>query len=150
MSPEVGSIRRLIIRMVVVLPQPEGPTRTTVWPSGTSSERSFTASLADPGKRFDTCRIEIIGVPTTAIVPEDRRFASRAGLYGAVSPFGLNASKALRQDRQKCVLRHSVGPNALSRTESELPQKGQIAVDEPDASDARGRNTRPSPGGVRP
>jgi hypothetical protein len=31
--PLEGSIRRLIIFMVVVLPQPEGPTRTTISPS---------------------------------------------------------------------------------------------------------------------
>ena len=30
MVPEVGSMRRLIIRIVVVLPQPDGPTNTVV------------------------------------------------------------------------------------------------------------------------
>ena len=34
MRPLVGSIRRLIILMVVVLPQPDGPTSTQISPSG--------------------------------------------------------------------------------------------------------------------
>ena len=38
--------------------------------------------------------------------------------------FGLNASNGFRQLRQKWVARHSVGPNALSRTVSSLPQNG--------------------------
>src|ERR671919_1500313 len=42
--PELGSTRRLIIFMVVVLPQPEGPTRTTVSPLFMSRERSPTAA----------------------------------------------------------------------------------------------------------
>src|SRR2546430_16488667 len=44
MWPEVGSIRRLIIFMVVVLPQPEGPTSMQVSPSPTSRVRSCTAT----------------------------------------------------------------------------------------------------------
>src|SRR5215469_8152447 len=43
--PEVGSIIRLIIRIDVVLPQPEGPTNTVSVPSGTSSVRSSTATV---------------------------------------------------------------------------------------------------------
>ena len=41
--PEVGSMRRLIIRIVVVLPQPDGPTNTVVRPAGSSSETWSTA-----------------------------------------------------------------------------------------------------------
>jgi hypothetical protein len=44
----------------------------------------------------------------------------RLGDHPAV--FGLKDSNALRHARQKCVARHSVGPNALSRTVSSLPQ----------------------------
>src|ERR671918_848447 len=44
MVPELGSMRRLIIFMVVVLPQPEGPMRTTVSPLFMSRERSPTAA----------------------------------------------------------------------------------------------------------
>ena len=43
--PEVGSLRRLIMRMVVVLPQPDGPTKTTISPAGMSS----TAGAEEPG-----------------------------------------------------------------------------------------------------
>ena len=45
MRPEDGSTRRLIIRIVVVLPQPEGPTSTASWPSGTSRVNSCTATV---------------------------------------------------------------------------------------------------------
>ena len=41
MVPESGSSRRLIIFMVVVLPQPEGPIRTTNCPSGMVKFRSL-------------------------------------------------------------------------------------------------------------
>ena len=34
--PQVGSIIRLIIRRQVVLPQPDGPTNTVIWPDGAS------------------------------------------------------------------------------------------------------------------
>src|SRR5690349_19582627 len=43
--PEVGSIIRLIIRIEVVLPQPDGPTNTVSVPSGTSSVRLSTATV---------------------------------------------------------------------------------------------------------
>src|SRR5690242_1467632 len=43
--PDVGSIIRLIIRIEVVLPQPEGPTNTVSVPSGTSSVRPSTATV---------------------------------------------------------------------------------------------------------
>src|SRR6476620_5145814 len=45
MRPEVGSTSRLIIRIVVVLPQPDGPTSTAICPAPTSSERSLTATV---------------------------------------------------------------------------------------------------------
>lgn len=42
-------MRRLIIRMVVVLPQPDGPTNTVVRPAGSSSETLSTAGRSWPG-----------------------------------------------------------------------------------------------------
>ena len=51
--PLVGSIIRLIMRSVVVLPQPLGPTSTMVWPAGTSRLSSSTATVP-PGYRFVT------------------------------------------------------------------------------------------------
>src|SRR5579875_3187964 len=46
--PEVGSIIRLIIRIDVVLPQPDGPTKTVSAPRGTSRVRLSTATVASP------------------------------------------------------------------------------------------------------
>src|ERR1700722_127034 len=51
--PLLGSIRRLIMRRVVVFPQPLGPTRTMVWPPDTSRSRLSTATVP-PGYRFVT------------------------------------------------------------------------------------------------
>src|SRR6266566_8914924 len=45
--PRSGSISRLIMRSVVVLPHPDGPMRTQVSPSGISSDRSRTALEPD-------------------------------------------------------------------------------------------------------
>src|SRR5882757_3473968 len=43
--PLLGSTIRLIIRSVVVFPQPDGPTRTVIEPSGMSSDSSSTATV---------------------------------------------------------------------------------------------------------
>src|SRR6476661_5622984 len=43
--PSLGSIIRLIIRSEVVLPQPEGPTSTVIWPVGASRLSSSTATV---------------------------------------------------------------------------------------------------------
>src|SRR4051794_40834888 len=56
MSPSVISIMRLTIRIAVVLPQPDGPTRTQISPAGTSNDRWFTAGRCDPAYRFTTSR----------------------------------------------------------------------------------------------
>ncbi len=48
-SPLLSSTVRLTRRIAVVLPQPEGPTRTQISPAGTVSERSSTASVSEPG-----------------------------------------------------------------------------------------------------
>src|SRR4051812_20656131 len=45
-SPAVGSSKPAIMRSVVVLPQPEGPTNTTNSPSSIVKLRFFTASTA--------------------------------------------------------------------------------------------------------
>ena len=47
-GPPVGSIRRLIMRRVVVLPQPDGPTSTQSSPSTISRLSSSTATLPVP------------------------------------------------------------------------------------------------------
>ena len=56
--PSVGSTIRLIMRRVVVLPQPEGPTRTVIERSGISSESRSTATVPS-GYRLVTESIRI-------------------------------------------------------------------------------------------
>ena len=51
--PLVGSIRRLIIRRVVVFPQPEEPSSTVISPLGISKLRLPTATVPS-GYRFVT------------------------------------------------------------------------------------------------
>ena len=50
--PPVGSIRRLTIFRLVVLPQPDGPTSTQILPAGTVSDRSLTAPGAAGAPRL--------------------------------------------------------------------------------------------------
>ncbi len=45
MRPLVGSIIRLIMRSDVVLPQPDGPTKTVICPEGASRSRASTATV---------------------------------------------------------------------------------------------------------
>ena len=52
---------RLISSMVVVLPQPDGPTSTTISPRGMSMLTWSTAGLAWPGYRFVNSTKRIIG-----------------------------------------------------------------------------------------
>ena len=49
MVPDVGSISRLIIRIVVVLPHPDGPTKMTILPAGIVIVTSSTAGFLLPG-----------------------------------------------------------------------------------------------------
>src|SRR4051812_29239147 len=60
MRPEVGSTSRLTMRIVVVLPHPDGPTSTAISPAGTSSESSSTATVPS-GYRLATRSSRIIG-----------------------------------------------------------------------------------------
>ncbi len=64
--PAVGSISRLISRSVVVFPQPDGPSSTTISPSRTPSVRSSTAGASWPGYRLLTPSSRIIS--RTAVV----------------------------------------------------------------------------------
>src|SRR5437763_14890623 len=60
MRPLVGSMSRFTIFKVVVFPQPDGPTRTLISPSGTSTVRSVTA-MVPSGKRLETESRRIMG-----------------------------------------------------------------------------------------
>src|SRR4051812_10492343 len=53
-SPESNGISRLTILSAVVLPPPDGPTRTQNVPEGISSDRSSTAAASRPAYRFVT------------------------------------------------------------------------------------------------
>src|SRR5690348_13030941 len=59
--PDVGSIRRLIMRRVVVFPHPDGPTRHATSPGASSNDRSPTAGAEAPENVFETCSSRIIG-----------------------------------------------------------------------------------------
>src|SRR6266540_3856940 len=60
MRPLVGSMSRFTIFKVVVFPQPDGPTRTEISPSGTSRVRTVTAWVPS-GKRLETESRRIMG-----------------------------------------------------------------------------------------
>src|SRR6266699_6473086 len=60
MRPLVGSMSRFTIFKVVVFPQPEGPTRTLISPSGTSRLSSVTA-MVPSGKCLETESRRIMG-----------------------------------------------------------------------------------------
>ena len=60
MSPEVGSRNPAIIRMIVVLPQPEGPRIEKNAPCGTAKETPSTAVV--PSKRLVRSRQSRSGV----------------------------------------------------------------------------------------
>src|SRR4051794_2449480 len=81
--PDVGSMRRLIMRRIVVLPQPEGPTSTHTSPVGTSKERSSTAT-SPPGYTFrtDSSRITAAGRYYRPLAPGRAR--ERRTLVGVV------------------------------------------------------------------
>ncbi len=57
--PSDGSIMRLTMRSDVVLPQPDGPTKTVIFPSSTVRSRLSTATVPS-GKRLVTPRNSII------------------------------------------------------------------------------------------
>src|SRR5664279_4021954 len=78
MRPLVGSIMRLIMRRLVVLPQPEGPTKTVILPDGAVRLRSSTA-IVPSGYCLVTDSNRIIASPPhleplpTGELPADQR-----------------------------------------------------------------------------
>src|SRR6476469_3192839 len=66
--PEVGVSRPATIRSVVVLPQPDGPSRAKKEPVGTSRSSDFTAvNAANSLVRFRSCR------PSDDFTPDSAR-----------------------------------------------------------------------------
>src|SRR4051812_39995321 len=90
MRPLVGSISRLIIFMVVVLPQPDGPTSTQISPSATSRSRWSTATWPLP-YRLVTSSSRI-----TTKHPLGSSAEGSGGLATTVSPVGASAVLALQ------------------------------------------------------
>ena len=75
--PEVGSIIRLTMRSDVVLPHPEGPTRTVIWPVGASRSRSSTA-VVPPAYCFETSSKRIM--TSTLSETSDKRVSAEASV----------------------------------------------------------------------
>src|SRR5512132_4479966 len=95
MSPASGSIIRLIMRIVVVLPQPDGPISTQISPAPMAREMSSTAGDAAPGKRLVRCSISIT---PDALVRRASSCPAEAGRRDA-SPQG--AEREVRAKRQQ-------------------------------------------------
>src|SRR5689334_22808978 len=75
--PDVGSTIRLTIRSEVVLPQPEGPTRTVIRPDGATRSSPSTA-VVPPGYRLTTESNLITGITASG---ERQRGARLAHVY---------------------------------------------------------------------
>src|ERR1051326_7627196 len=68
-APALASMKPAIMRKVVVLPQPEGPSSTTNSPSATSSDRSSTASTsANFLLMFLRCSAAMVGPRNLSVV----------------------------------------------------------------------------------
>src|SRR5450631_4399945 len=96
--PLVGSIIRLIMRRLVVLPHPEGPTRTVILPDGAVRLRLSTATVPS-GYVFVTESKRIIATPP-------RLFDARC-LFDGRCLFGRRC-----RVRQRAAAARRVGPPA--------------------------------------
>src|SRR5690242_4589647 len=99
--PDVGSIIRLIIRIEVVLPQPDGPTNTVSVPCGTSRLRLSTATVPS-----GYCLVTFSKVIIAALCSSRKR-SSRHRLVESVVPdplfgrlVGVDAGIALHRGVQ--------------------------------------------------
>src|SRR3954449_11588801 len=98
MRPEVGSTSRLTIRIVAVLPQPDGPTSTAISPAGTASESSSTATVPS-GYRLATRSSRIIGsvasIAAASMSPPGDELARVNGEVDHVARWGQRARPPL-------------------------------------------------------
>ena len=102
-APSVGSTIRLIIRSVVVLPQPDDPTRTVISPVGISIDRRSTA-IVPSGNRFVTLskRITTRSTPFPAIADNATRrswLAKRPQAANWLVVVGVERTEAVDQQR---------------------------------------------------
>src|SRR5262249_46276327 len=73
-APALASMKPAIMRKVVVLPQPDGPSSTTNSPSATSSDRSSTASTsANFLLMLARCNAAIVTLPSLRGAAQRRR-----------------------------------------------------------------------------
>ena len=128
MRPPVGSISRLIIFSVVVLPHPDGPTSTQSSPSGTSSESSRRRA----------------GRSGTACVTASRRIIGSVGELAEVirGRYRADAHHALASSRcSPLVLAEDIGPKWLywPWVSDHTRRDPRAAAGAPRAHAARGR-----------
>src|ERR1700737_671546 len=85
-SPDVGCSSPATQRSVVVLPQPEGPSRTTISPAGTAK---LTPSIA--GRPIENClrRSVTSSVVVMVLLPRRRSLAVPEGLVPLRNPCGV-------------------------------------------------------------
>src|SRR5579884_1653104 len=81
-SPESKGMRRFTSLSAVVLPPPDGPTRTQNVPAGISSERSSTAAASRPAYRFVTWS-KTISAACDIGVPDPEQADEAAGAHEA-------------------------------------------------------------------
>src|ERR1700712_3588257 len=119
MRPLVGSMSRLTIFSVVVLPHPDGPTRQTSSPRGTAREISFTATVPSANRLLTLSRA--IATSPAEATPEPACAARPAGSPGGSASAAvastrdpLGGSELLQPKRQLMVL-HAVRARLLER-----------------------------------
>src|SRR5689334_5131065 len=90
--PLVGSISRLIIFIVVVLPQPDGPTNITISPAGISMVMLSTAGCDCASYSFVTPSSRILAPPVVADSDTDPPWDGETG---------DNVEHGVQDDREK-------------------------------------------------
>ena len=112
---------RLTIRSVVVLPQPDGPTITVIWPDGTTRLR-FSTAVVPSRKVLETdsnsitrnpCYLVLVGLDAPAGRDHDWPVARAANLFDPRRPLptrGASGSASLGIDAWRPVLSDVTGP----------------------------------------
>src|SRR6266567_1925644 len=103
MSPDVSSSRPAIMRSVVLLPQPEGPTRTTNSLSGMSRLMLRTASTLS--KRLMTLRNETSAIITNPCHEHLSLFSALGGACGQPGDVIVHQEGIDHQRRRRCQQR---------------------------------------------
>src|SRR3954469_15409199 len=150
MSPSVMSIMRLTIRMAVVLPHPDGPTRAAMSPSGAPRETASTAGSVAPAYRLVAAR-NSRGSAGVADDPSDWAvsdavtedpWAGEGASLSASTQTGRSASLRVRRVLQRVVERF--GPRAGAPGDEPVGEPGvlrqqravQVRADDAVAHDA--------------